>query len=401
MILLLQAKHLQLSSGLRLSAYWMANFTWDMITSLIPVILTTIVFAVAQIWVEQYSGTTLLAVMLLFLLVCWAQIPSVYLLSLPFNDIYTAYTFLFLMIFLLSFFSLSLNFLIGTIAGHTMVADILHYIFLVNPSYGLAASLSDLYINHIIRETCTASALARELCKLKDASYTENPFEFARPGVGAVMLYLILEGFIYFSLSLLADHYQQIKQYYHRKKGWTTQRLHEKACKENRHLQIASRGMPRLGDQTTSDGRMANTNRPANQAQTSNLLSVRRSSQTLSLRTIQRSQIHEDESVKNEKKVVTSALKEAKPKREHTVIIGSLSKYYHNTVIDRLKNAWNLEPLKKPAVNNMNMLLRERQCFGLLGYNGAGKSTTFKMLTGEIAATTGIALIGGYDIRLV
>lgn len=29
------------------------------------------------------------------------------------------------------------------------------------------------------------------------------------------------------------------------------------------------------------------------------------------------------------------------------------------------------------------------QCFGLLGLNGAGKSTTFKLLTGEIEPTTG------------
>lgn len=33
------------------------------------------------------------------------------------------------------------------------------------------------------------------------------------------------------------------------------------------------------------------------------------------------------------------------------------------------------------------------QCFGLLGVNGAGKSSTFKMLTGDTAVTRGDALL--------
>jgi ABC-type multidrug transport system ATPase subunit len=34
-----------------------------------------------------------------------------------------------------------------------------------------------------------------------------------------------------------------------------------------------------------------------------------------------------------------------------------------------------------------------------LGLNGAGKSTTFKILTGELNATKGTAFINGYDIQ--
>ena len=33
------------------------------------------------------------------------------------------------------------------------------------------------------------------------------------------------------------------------------------------------------------------------------------------------------------------------------------------------------------------------QCFGLLGENGAGKSTTFNMMTGELLPTRGQVLI--------
>ena len=38
------------------------------------------------------------------------------------------------------------------------------------------------------------------------------------------------------------------------------------------------------------------------------------------------------------------------------------------------------------------------QCFGLLGVNGAGKTSTFKMLTGDIGVTAGDAFIAGHSI---
>lgn len=39
------------------------------------------------------------------------------------------------------------------------------------------------------------------------------------------------------------------------------------------------------------------------------------------------------------------------------------------------------------------------ECFGLLGVNGAGKSTTFKMLTGDARISSGKAKICGADVE--
>lgn len=39
------------------------------------------------------------------------------------------------------------------------------------------------------------------------------------------------------------------------------------------------------------------------------------------------------------------------------------------------------------------------ELFGLLGVNGAGKTSTFKMLTGDIRLSEGNAYLDGYDIR--
>lgn len=41
------------------------------------------------------------------------------------------------------------------------------------------------------------------------------------------------------------------------------------------------------------------------------------------------------------------------------------------------------------AVNGVSFGVRKGEVFGLLGVNGAGKSTTFKMLSGEVVSTSG------------
>jgi ATP-binding cassette, subfamily A (ABC1), member 3 len=43
----------------------------------------------------------------------------------------------------------------------------------------------------------------------------------------------------------------------------------------------------------------------------------------------------------------------------------------------------------KVAVDRVSFGIKNGECFALLGINGAGKSTTFKMLTGEIMPTSG------------
>ena len=43
----------------------------------------------------------------------------------------------------------------------------------------------------------------------------------------------------------------------------------------------------------------------------------------------------------------------------------------------------------KIAVDNLSFAVKRGEVFGLLGVNGAGKSTTFKMLAGEVTSTSG------------
>uniref|UniRef100_A0A7N5KBH1 ATP-binding cassette sub-family A member 17-like n=1 Tax=Ailuropoda melanoleuca TaxID=9646 RepID=A0A7N5KBH1_AILME len=51
------------------------------------------------------------------------------------------------------------------------------------------------------------------------------------------------------------------------------------------------------------------------------------------------------------------------------------------------------------AVNKISFTVQAGECFGLLGINGAGKTSIFKMLTGEEPITSGDAFVRGLSIR--
>jgi drug efflux transport system ATP-binding protein len=51
------------------------------------------------------------------------------------------------------------------------------------------------------------------------------------------------------------------------------------------------------------------------------------------------------------------------------------------------------------AVSQLNFTVRNGDIFGFLGANGAGKSTTIRMLCGLLQSTSGTATVGGYDIN--
>lgn len=71
--------------------------------------------------------------------------------------------------------------------------------------------------------------------------------------------------------------------------------------------------------------------------------------------------------------------------QEYSLVANDLSKIYSSN--------------KFKAVDKLSFTVDKQEFFGLLGVNGAGKSTTFKMLTGEIATTAGNAYIGPYNVK--
>lgn len=51
-------------------------------------------------------------------------------------------------------------------------------------------------------------------------------------------------------------------------------------------------------------------------------------------------------------------------------------------------------------LNNIRIIGVERgECFGLLGTNGAGKTSTFRMLTGDASISSGDAFVHGLSLK--
>ncbi|KAF6151058.1 hypothetical protein GIB67_042393 [Kingdonia uniflora] len=71
------------------------------------------------------------------------------------------------------------------------------------------------------------------------------------------------------------------------------------------------------------------------------------------------------------------------------ICLHSLRKVYHGRR--------NQSP--KVAVNSLTFAVQEGKCFGFLETNGAGKTITLSMLSGEECPTYGTAYIFGKDIR--
>lgn len=51
------------------------------------------------------------------------------------------------------------------------------------------------------------------------------------------------------------------------------------------------------------------------------------------------------------------------------------------------------------AVDRLSVGISEGECFGLLGVNGAGKTTVFEMIVGDKLITKGLAFLCGQDIK--
>ncbi|MCK9409215.1 MAG: ABC transporter ATP-binding protein [Bacteriovoracaceae bacterium] len=69
-----------------------------------------------------------------------------------------------------------------------------------------------------------------------------------------------------------------------------------------------------------------------------------------------------------------------------------------------MKNTIEVKQLTKrfgnfTAVDHIDFEVKEGEIFGFLGANGAGKSTTIRMLCGLLSSTEGTAHVGGFDIN--
>lgn len=68
---------------------------------------------------------------------------------------------------------------------------------------------------------------------------------------------------------------------------------------------------------------------------------------------------------------------------QHALVLKDVTKYYKDFL----------------AVNQLCVGVRHSECFGLLGINGAGKTSTFKMMTGDEMISYGDAWVNGMSLK--
>ncbi|CAF0854082.1 unnamed protein product [Brachionus calyciflorus] len=73
--------------------------------------------------------------------------------------------------------------------------------------------------------------------------------------------------------------------------------------------------------------------------------------------------------------------------------------YHEPLIVSQLLKLFKKKSIRISAVDNLSFGVKSQICFGLLGMNGAGKSTTFKIITGEIESNQGEVLVNGFSIK--
>nr|APD26544.1 ATP-binding cassette transporter subfamily A member 1-like X1 protein [Brachionus koreanus] len=340
------SKQLQFVSGVKPYVYWISNFVWDLVNYIIPTCLCIIIFAIfgVKAYMSKENAPCLIALMLLY---GWACIPLMYPLNYLFKIPSTAFV-----------ISSSLNVFIGVVTTMTTtvlsqlgeddkelkeINKILKPIFIVLfPHYCLGQGFIEMAELYTVSEVKKNFGLKGEY----------DPFEFKN--VGRNLLALSIQGFVFFVLNLLVQYKFFIRF---------------KPVQNLEKLNLAEDNEPEDEDVRTERKRI--------------LDNVKNEKYMNKIR------------FKRLKKMVKKDLNVDKKKidektNEDFVRLVNLTKIYKKWKKYRFK--------KHTAVKDLCIGLNKGECFGLIGVNGAGKTTSFKMITGEISISGGDVYVNNYSV---
>ncbi|XP_060066248.1 phospholipid-transporting ATPase ABCA3-like [Ylistrum balloti] len=339
------AKHLQKVSGVSNFAYWASSFSWDIINYLLPVLCIMVVFAAFQ--TEAYSnGGRLGYVFLLFFIYGMACLPFVYLLHYLFDVPATGMVVVTMLNIVtglattMAVFVLRFPFL-GTID----VSNALDWAFsVIIPHYCLGLGLMNIYTNYEYIKACNVIDY-KLLCLIPKLNQNpcckdtcgDNCFSFTDD-------YLAWEspgiGKYLIFMSIQAVVYFLIIF------------LVESGLLSQFYYFLSGKSANSVGDSMVS---MEEHDYGGEE---------------------------EDDDVRDERRRINNTSVNNLMKTD-SLIIKNLSRTYGS--------------LK--AVRNVSVGVAPEECFGLLGQNGAGKTSTFKMLTGDQMVTGGNAYVKTYSIQ--
>ncbi|XP_052767410.1 phospholipid-transporting ATPase ABCA3-like isoform X2 [Mya arenaria] len=339
-----KAKHLQLSSGVNVFVFWSATFCWDIINYLMMAICLLITIRAFN--VDAYVAHDNLAdIALLFLLYGLAMLPFMYLCSFLFTVPASGYVWL-TMFNMLTGVATILAVAILSIPqlGLQDLSKVLEWIFLVLlPNFCLGQGLEDYYSNYkvglIYNKVCP---VLKEFC-----NELPNPCCQSTGNCGE-------DGCLYYNSNPL---------------GWEPNGIGRMLFFLSMQFVFYTTVLLCLESEIFH----------------SLVQIIRKSlaaSQEIEIIELERTgRVQEDDDVARERSRIannhpTSLLQTDK------ILLSELSKCYDRNI----------------AVNRISLGIPQGECFGLLGVNGAGKTSTFKMLTGDESITSGTAFLNGKSV---
>jgi ABC-type multidrug transport system ATPase subunit len=361
-----KAKHQQLVSGVSTIAYWFATWLWDFASGWIPVSITLLLLEIFDV-APLIDGEAAIATVLL--LACWLGAVScqTYIFSFLFKKHTSAQNFVLFTNFITGLILMISSFLLDVLNTKTArINKKLIWIWRLFPSFCLGNGLLNVNMRVLltyINDDGTAAASRGSRPPPKNPLHSDI--------AGTNISFLIWETVVYFIITLLIE--------------WQQQRI--------RALVVAANG-------SWSKAISAVKNSTGTAAKRNQL------DPSLSEVVMEggNQDDGEDEDVHAERTRVDALYADAvgaNGECQHPILIHGLRKTYHNNSLSRAANVaagTDNADVQKVAVHSFSVAIASGECFGLLGVNGAGKTSLLAMLAGEHAPTAGDAQLEGHSI---
>lgn len=332
------AKHIQYLNGANSIIFWLSAFVWDMINYIIPSIISILLIWAFGI-TEFVGGERVWYTLGLFFFYGLAHIPQTYLMSYLFKVAATGFATIVAWNILASQASLiAVNILQLPQLDLVSEANIIEWVFLtILPNFAFGQALTDLYANYEYNQVCSNYTQFCEIfpnpCCIAFKNISANP-------CGANDCILWTTNYMAWDKPGLGRFFTFMPIQFLVQFGIVL--LLEFGLIRTffyKLRQAISRNEPNIQDQTQIEALYGDVPK-------------------------------DDDVIAEERRIRELNIKE---NNEDLLIINNITKYY-----DRFM-----------AVKGVSIGIKPKECFGLLGVNGAGKTSTFKMITGDEMITRG------------
>ncbi|CAN7974909.1 unnamed protein product [Ixodes persulcatus] len=337
-----KAKHLQIVSGVNPIVYWLANYFWDICSYVVPATCCVLILLIFDI-PAYTSAKNFPAVLSLFLMYGWSITPVMYPVSFLFKEPSTAYIFLIVINLFVGITCIVTSFLLEVFSYDAYLGEVHHLlktIFLMFPNYCLGRGLMDIafneYQNFFLFKTDVVECRRHQNVAKRAVQTTLAPA--TRPPQSRASLGRGSRDILYHVMAM-----------YLAARG--------QCCRTEPKFRFRFPLVFKI--------------------RFKNIYPIFRvANDVVKVCVPEGLNLEEDEDVRNERRRVLNG-------RTNTdaLCLMNLTKLGKHLAVDRLC-----------------LRIPKGECFGLLGVNGAGKSTTFKMLTGDTEITSGDAFLNGYSV---